>query len=375
MTDFAKLPARQGVFVSVVTTPLNAIRYKGVIDNAKAQNLRIQMIPLKFPCHEAGLPDGWPLEQLIQELEPKPSCIVSSNAIPWTCEVAQKFKIPKYNFEAGSCFTLLCDHNIRAYLQESVVSGSEPFLVRDIPHKIEFTKAQLPESTTAKDSEYSHHVNQVNQARNSARAILFNSFEELEPWYLDGCRKIYGKVWCVGSFTLCKKEVSERSDRSNKATSIDGHYCLAWLDSMKPKSVIYACFGSLCHISLAQIKEIGLGLEAANFPFIWVIRKQDYSAEVEKWLAEDGLEERVRERGLIIRGWADQVLILSHQSVGGFLTHCGWNSTMEGVCAGVPMITWPMSAEQFYNERFIVNVLGIGVRVGVKGCVNNFWEE
>ncbi|KAL0322593.1 UNVERIFIED_CONTAM: UDP-glycosyltransferase 73C4 [Sesamum angustifolium] len=223
--------------------------------------------------------------------------------------------------------------------------------------------------TTAKDSDDSDHVNQVNQVRNSARAILMNSFEQLEPWYLDGCRKIYGKVWCVGSFTLCKKEVSERSDRSNIAASIDGHYCLAWLDSTKPKSVIYACFGSLCRISLGQIKEIGLGLEAANFPFIWVIGKQDYSAEVEKWLVEDRREERVRERGLIIRGWAEQVLILSHPSVGGFLTHCGWNSTLEGVCAGVPMVTWPMSADQFYNERFIVNVLEIGVSVNNSGRV------
>ncbi|KAL0366840.1 UNVERIFIED_CONTAM: UDP-glycosyltransferase 73C5 [Sesamum radiatum] len=377
MTDFAKLLARQGVFVSLVTTPLNAIRYKGVIDNAKVQNLKIQMIPIKFPCQEAGLPDGCenvealtskesarkfyracelliqgPLEQLIQELKPKPSCIVSSHAIPWTLKVAQKFKIPNYIFETVSCFTLLSDHNIRAYLEETVVSDLEPFLVPDIPHKIEFTKAQLPEIMTAKDSDVSDHIKQMIQAVDSARGILMNSFEELEPWYLDGCRKVFGKVWCIGSFSVCKKEASERSDRSNKAFSIDGHYCLAWLDSMKPKSVIYACFGSLCRMSLAQIKEIGLGLEATNFPFIWVIRKQDYSAEVEKWLAEDGLEERVRER--IIRGWRVRVS-----------RPPPWNRWVK------LMITWPMFAEQFYNERFIVNVLGIGVRVGVEGCVNN----
>ncbi|KAL0433161.1 UNVERIFIED_CONTAM: UDP-glycosyltransferase 73C3 [Sesamum latifolium] len=282
---------------------------------------------IKFPCQEAGLPDGCenvdavtskefarkfyracelliqgPLEQLIQDLEPKPSCIVSSNAIPWTCKVAQKFKIPIYNFETLSCFTLLCDHNIRANLQESVVSDFEPFMVPDIPHKIEFTKGQLPASTTAKDSEYFDHVNQVNQARNSARAILFNSFEELEPW-----KSLRGLI-----------EVT-------KPPPLTGTTAYLGSNSMKPNSVIYACFRSVCRISLAQIKEIGLGLEAANFPFIWVIKKQDYSAEVEKWLAEDGLEERVRERGLIIRGWADRVLILSHPSVGGFLTHCGWN--------------------------------------------------
>lgn len=84
-------------------------------------------------------------------------------------------------------------------------------------------------------------------------------------------------------------------------------------------------------------------------------------------------EERVQGKGIIIRGWAPQVLILSHPAVGGFMTHCGWNSTLEGVAAGVPMITWPMFAEQFYNEKLIVQVAGTGVGVGVERCVN--WGE
>lgn len=75
----------------------------------------------------------------------------------------------------------------------------------------------------------------------------------------------------------------------------------------------------------------------------------------------------------MIWGWAPQVLILSHPAIGGFLTHCGWNSTLEGVCAGVPMITWPLFAEQFYNEKFIVQVLRIGVRVGAEYAVK--WGE
>lgn len=396
LTDFAKLLARRGVLVSIVTTPLNAIRYKAIIDHSRAQNLKIQMIPIKFPCQEAGLPEGCenldalnslelvreffqafemlknPLENLIQELEPKPSCIISTSSISWTQEVADKFKIPRYLFETVSCFTLLCSHNIsQAKIEQSVVSDSEPFLVPDIPHKIEFTKAQLPHTLTKASDGLKEVKNpRKNQALESAQGTLMNSCEELEPWYLEGCKKNRGNVWCIGPVSLCNKELSERSCRGNKA-SIDEHYCLKWLDSMKPKSVIYACFGSLCRMSLQQTKEIGLGLKASNFPFIWIIRKHDNSStEVEKWLAEERFEERVRGKGLVIRGWAPQVLILSHPSIGGFLTHCGWNSTLEGICAGVPMITWPMFAEQFYNEKFVVNVLGIGVRVGVESCIN-----
>ncbi|MCD9560195.1 UDP-Glycosyltransferase [Datura stramonium] len=75
--------------------------------------------------------------------------------------------------------------------------------------------------------------------------------------------------------------------------------------------------------------------------------------------------DRAIEAGLKIQGWAPQMLILSHPSIGGFLTHCGWNSSLEGVSVGVPMITWPMFADQFFNEKLIVNIVKTGVRDGI----------
>lgn len=159
-----------------------------------------------------------------------------------------------------------------------------------------------------------------------------------------------------------------------KDTSIiDEHHCLRWLESMKPRSVVYVCFGSLCHLRPKQLIELGKGLEASNFPFIWIIRDVDYNEEIDKWIINENFEEKVNGKGIVIKGWAPQVLILSHPSTGGFLTHCGWNSTLEGVSAGVPMITWPMFAEQFYNEKLIVQVLKIGVRIGVE--VTMHWGE
>lgn len=359
------------------------------------------MIPLEFPGQESGLPPGCenmdsltsmnlvmeffqasemlksPLQKLIQNLDPKPSCIVSTNAIPWTQQVAETFKIPRYVFETISCFTLLCTHILSNHDMRE--TETETFVAPDIPHRIEFTKSQLPE--TMKKS--SHHnnigriIDQINTAKLSARGTLVNSFEELEHGYVEEYAKERQRLWCIGPVSLCNKKNDEKLDRGNKS-EIDDKCCMSWLDSMKRGSVIYACFGSLCRVSGAQIKEIGLGLEASNFPFIWIIRGLDFSEEVEKWLDDEKFEERVEGRGLIIRGWAPQVLILSHPSIGGFLTHCGWNSTLEGVCAGVPMITWPMFAEQFYNEKFIVHVLKIGVRVGVEeDKTNEFvkWDQ
>ncbi|KDO38674.1 hypothetical protein CISIN_1g036598mg, partial [Citrus sinensis] len=123
---------------------------------------------------------------------------------------------------------------------------------------------------------------------------------------------------------------------------------------------LYVCFGSLCEFAESQLLEIALGLESSNICFIWVIKSDAFL------LLDKDFEERVKDRGLIIKGWAPQVLILNHPAVGGFMTHCGWNSVLESVSSGVPMITWPLFAEQFYNENFVLTHWKIGVGVGVE---------
>ncbi|EHA8586604.1 putative Scopoletin glucosyltransferase [Cocos nucifera] len=105
------------------------------------------------------------------------------------------------------------------------------------------------------------------------------------------------------------------------------------------------------------------GLEASGKAFLWAVRgTTEDAAKTEEWVPE-GWEERVGERGLVVRGWAPQVAILEHKAVGAFLTHCGWNSVLEAAAAGVPMLTWPLVFEQFINERLVVEVMGVGKRV------------
>lgn len=177
-------------------------------------------------------------------------------------------------------------------------------------------------------------------------------------------------MWSIGPVlppaVFDDKGVAHESMNSRgKAADIAEEECLRWLDSRSPESVVFVCFGSHCILNEKQIRAVAVGLEASGHAFIWAIRSLHKEAKpkgTDVGLPE-GFEERTGERGLIIWGYAPQLLILSHPSVGAFLSHCGWNSTLESVSLGVPVITWPMFAEQSFNSMFLVKILGIGMQV------------
>ncbi|XP_050363751.1 UDP-glucose flavonoid 3-O-glucosyltransferase 7-like [Argentina anserina] len=120
-----------------------------------------------------------------------------------------------------------------------------------------------------------------------------------------------------------------------------------------------------------ELLEIALGLEASGQDFIWVLKNE--KKDVEEWLPE-GFEKRMEGKGMIIRDWAPQVLILEHEAIVAFVTHCEWNSILEEVSAGVPMITWPLFGEQFYNEKLVPEILRIGIPVGSAKRVSSFLD-
>ncbi|XP_009341087.2 UDP-glycosyltransferase 73D1 [Pyrus x bretschneideri] len=399
MVDMARLIAERGVIVSLVTTPYNASRFDTTISRAKESGLPIDLVQIPFPRQEVGLPigcenlDSLPLRDLLRKFykalsllqEPvenylrkkkfHPSCIISDKALWWTLKTAQKFNVPRIVFHGMCCFSLLSSHNVKAYnAHNSVTSDFEPFVVPGLPHRIEITKAQLP-GPFVTQTDFDDFRDKIQEAELTSYAVVVNSFDELEHGCAEELSKLLEKkVWCIGPVSLCNKNNMDRFSRGNKA-SIDERQCLEWLESMKPRSVIYACLGSLCRLVPSQLIELALGLEASRQPFIWVVKTSEKYLELEKWLVEERFEERIKGRGLLIKGWAPQVLILSNPAIAGFLTHCGWNSTIEGVCSGVPMITWPLFAEQFFNEKMIVEVLRIGVQVGVEAPVRWGDEE
>ncbi|KAG5602612.1 hypothetical protein H5410_033982 [Solanum commersonii] len=378
MVDIAKLLAQRGVIVTLVMTPLNAIRFTTVIDRAIDSGLLIRVLHLRFPAKEAGLPEGCEsvdllpdlayrrnfftaidmlqdqAEKLLQEMRPKPSCIISDLHIAWTAETADKFQIPRIIFDGTSCFNQLCMHNLYIMKDQNRIPESGHFVISDLPDRIEVTKVQLPGAFNPSSLHVQDIRDKIRAAEICTYGVLINTFAELEENYVDEFRKLKnGRVWCIGPLSLCNNESLDKAQRGNKTSFDEEDRLKKWLDSWQPESVVYACLGSLSHTTVVQFVELALGLEAS----------------------ENGFEERTKEIGLLIRGWAPQVVILSHPAIGGFLTHCGWNSSLEGISAGVPMITWPLFAEQFLNERFLVHVLKTGVSVGSQEVVHLGEEE
>ncbi|XP_004505252.1 scopoletin glucosyltransferase [Cicer arietinum] len=397
--DMAKLFASKGVKATIVTTPLNKPLVTKAIEQFKTHSNNIDIQIIKFPCVEGGLPEGcenvdsipsphlipaffkatWllqePLEQLLQQQ--KPNCIVADMFFPWSTASAAKFGIPRIVFHGTSFFSLCASQCLNLYEPfKNVSSDTELFEITNLPGNIKMTKLQLPSIFTQNDTMTQNTAKlfaAIRESEKKSYGVIVNSFYELEHVYADYYRDVLGiKAWHIGPLSIHNKKDKEITSYRGKEDSIDKHECLKWLDTKEKHSVVYLCFGSTTHFLNSQLKEIAVGLEASGKNFIWVVNKKKEDGE--EWLPE-GFEKRMEGKGLVIRGWAPQVLILNHEAIGAFVTHCGWNSTFEGVSAGVPMITWPVAAEQFYNEKLVTEVLKIGVPVGVKKWVGLFGDS
>ncbi|XP_020251592.1 scopoletin glucosyltransferase-like [Asparagus officinalis] len=383
MLDMAKLFAVRGLKATILTTPANSPLFQPSIDraNGSGYSYPIQLHLIPFPSG-SGLPEGCenmsfvpshlkpnffeatrmlrePFDQVLRGL--LPDCVVTGAFFPWTTDVAAERGIPRLVFYGSNYFSRCASYTVKRHkILENSTEEMEPLLLPDLPHRIELLKSQIQDFKKAAPF-LVDLLNQVYESESRSYGLLVNSFYELEPDYADYYRNVIGgRTWAIGPMSLCNEDAFEKSSRGNFAKEFDHDACLNWLDSKSAGSVIYVCFGSACEFTVAQLRELALGLEASNHPFIWVVRKGGEEA------IPRGFEERVKGKGFIIQGWAPQVLILNHKAVGGFLTHCGWNSSLEGISAGLPFITWPLFAEQFYNERLITDVLRIGIAVGVK---------
>ncbi|KAL0334889.1 UNVERIFIED_CONTAM: UDP-glucose flavonoid 3-O-glucosyltransferase 7 [Sesamum radiatum] len=389
MIDIARQFARNGAKATIISTPLNASHFSQTIERDRENGLEISISLIEFPSQEAGLPEGCenlsstttpemsrnfcramdllqePVEKLLRENHP--DALVAGLFFWWANDIAQKLNIPRLQFY-GTGFFPMCIYNTlkEQKPQENVESEYEEFVVPGLPDEVKLTRRQLSEETKDEDkSPFAEILRKIAASQSTSLGIIVNSFYELEPAYARHYREVIGrKAWHVGPVSLFNKSNADKTHRGLGNFSSDDN-CLSWLNSKKPNSVVYVCFGSMAIFSAAQLLEIAKGLESSGQEFVWVVREKAKDEGKVNWLP-DGFESRIQGRGLIINGWAPQVLILEHEAVGGFVTHCGWNSILEGVAAGVPMVTWPLSAEQFLNEKLVTEILKTGTPVGAQ---------
>lgn len=193
------------------------------------------------------------------------------------------------------------------------------------------------------------------KAMTRASALILNTFDDLEAQTLSHIAPFFSKIYTIGPLNaLLKSRIEADVSRSLSSSSSlweEDISCMKWLDSQPLRSVVYVSFGSLVMMTRGQLLEFWHGLVNSGKPFLWVLREHMIPVE---------LQESSKEKGFLV-DWAPQEEVLAHPAVGGFLTHSGWNSTLEGIVAGVPMICWPQIGDQPVNSRWVSEVWKIGL--------------
>lgn len=204
----------------------------------------------------------------------------------------------------------------------------------------------------------------IKETENASKAcaIILNTFHAFEQDALDALSAFFPRlIHSIGPLHLLVDQISDDGLKFIGSNLWEEQpECIQWLDSKEPNSVMYVNFGSITVLSPQQLTEFAWGLANSKKAFLWIIRS-DLVGGDSAILPPDFVTE-IEGRGMLA-SWCPQEEVLKHRSVGGFLTHCGWNSTMESVCGGVPLICWPFFADQQTNCRYCCIEWGIGVEI------------
>ncbi|GMI68410.1 hypothetical protein like AT2G16890 [Hibiscus trionum] len=370
LLHLARLLLRRGMTVTLFTTTGNRqFIAKSLTDTS------VSIIEISFPQNVPEIPpgvestDGFPsmalffpfckATKLMQaELERKlgalfqvqpVSFMVSDGFLWWTLESASKFGIPRLVFTGMNHFASSVH---KAAYEDGILdrdeSDDELITLTQFPW-IKVTRNDFGPAFRDPNSPSAEVFMDQVKSMSSSHGYIVNSFYELERVLFDHTNSEGSqKIWCVGPLCLAEPEPQMKP------------FWIDWLDEKLAQgcSVLYVAFGSQAEISPEQLEQIATGLQESKANFLWVLRKKEAES-----MDTETFEERVKGRGIVVKQWVEQREILKHQSVQGFLSHCGWNSALESICYGVPILAWPMLAEQPLNARMVVEEIKVGLRV------------
>uniref|UniRef100_A0A5B7BQP8 Glycosyltransferase n=1 Tax=Davidia involucrata TaxID=16924 RepID=A0A5B7BQP8_DAVIN len=304
---------------------------------------------------------------------PPVTCIVSDGVMSFTLKAAKELGIPEVLFWTTSAcgfmgYTQYCHLVERGltplkdtscltngYLETSIdwIPGMKNIRLKDLP--------SLIRTTDSNDILFNFVMSEA-QSSFEASAVILNTFDALEQPVLDALSAMLPRLYTVGPIHLMLNQISDNGSIDSICSNLwkEEPECIEWLNSKLPNSVLYVNFGSITVMTAKQLTEFAWGLASSNKPFLWTIRP-DMVSGGSAILPPEFVAE-TKERGMLA-SWCPQEEVLKHAAIGGFLTHSGWNSTVESVCGGVPVICWPFFAEQQTNCRYSCSEWGIGIEI------------
>ncbi|KAF7105271.1 hypothetical protein CFC21_106100 [Triticum aestivum] len=395
LMQLARLLHARGARITFVHTHFNyrrLLRAKGEAavrpPPAAAARFRVEVIDdgtsLSVPQHDvAALADAvgrncpGPFRGLLRKLAdeeragaPPVTCVVADTAMAFAATAAREAGVADALFFTASACGLLGYSQFEELLKRGLlpledgscltngyldtpldwVPGMQQHMrLRDMP-----TFCRI---TDANDTMVSEIMGQMKSAAGS-KAIILNTFYELESDVVDALATIFPPpVYTVGPLAQVIASSSAAANDGLDAMDIsiwqEDARCLAWLDGKPDKSVVYVNFGSVAVMTAEQTREFALGLATCGFPFLWVKRPDIVDGDDVAALPEVFRDELERGGGLVVP-WCPQPAVLKHAAAGLFVTHCGWNSLLESVVAGLPVLAWPVFAEQTTNCRQVL---------------------
>ncbi|XP_002515575.2 7-deoxyloganetin glucosyltransferase [Ricinus communis] len=407
MLKFAKLLHYKGFHVTFVNTEFNHNR---ILDSRGSNSLdgfldfRFATIPLQHPPSDSHTSLAMNLlalretcrkhfltlfRDLVTNLNdtassssPPVTCILSDAILSYSLTLSEELEIPNVLLWNMGASGFMSFKHSRDQIKQCIAFLKDPNNIQGASGmNLDSMMEWIPGMKGAQVRDLSKFIktkNQINSMEDSsegdlgraskASAVIFHTFDALESEVLDSLSPIFQRVFTVGPLQLLLDQIPNDQHNSIECNLWNEEAeCIKWLNSKEPNSVIYINFGSTTVITEEQLVELAWGLANSNHNFLWITRP-DLIMGASAILPPEFLVE-TKERGFIA-SWCPQEEVLNHTSTAGFLTHCGWNSILESISSGTPMICWPFFGEHFVNCRKSCNEWGNGMELS-----NNFKRD